>query len=197
MLKILSLKTEYEHVPLGIDVTTPAFSWVLAADGQNIMQKSYRLLVTGGGNKWDSGIVESDCSHLVLYGGAPLMPCTRYAVTVEITDSRGERATAESSFETGLFGKFAADWITDGRGKDEAGLPVFVKKFTAKEKPVAARLYASAHGVYTVEIGGKRAGDAVLAPGWTNYDHRIEYQTYDVTDLIAAGENELSFACWS
>ena len=47
-----------------------------------------------------------------------------------------------------------------------------------------ARLYATAHGVYTATLNGRRVGDHVLAPGWTSYHHRLRYQTYDVTDLV-------------
>ncbi len=58
--------------------------------------------------------------------------------------------------------------------------------------PVArARLYATAHGVYVATLNGRRVGDHVLAPGWTSYHHRLRYQTYDVTDLIREGDNEL------
>ena len=49
---------------------------------------------------------------------------------------------------------------------------------------VRARLYATAHGLYEAEINGRRVGDDVLAPGWTSYDHRLRYQTYDVTALL-------------
>src|SRR3982751_365735 len=40
-----------------------------------------------------------------------------------------------------------------------------------------------------MEINGRRVGDQVLAPGWTSYDKRLQYQTYDVTDLVKRGAN--------
>ena len=52
-----------------------------------------------------------------------------------------------------------------------------------------ARIYATAHGVYELELNGVRVGDQELAPGWTAYESRLRYQTYDVTDLLAPGEN--------
>jgi alpha-L-rhamnosidase len=57
---------------------------------------------------------------------------------------------------------------------------------------VAARLYVSARGLYEVRLNGARVGDAELAPGWTDYTRRIQYQTYDVTDLVGEGENVLA-----
>ena len=50
-----------------------------------------------------------------------------------------------------------------------------------------ARLYATAHGLYEVEIERRRVGDDAMSPGWTVYQHRLRYYTYDVTDLLAPG----------
>jgi len=59
-------------------------------------------------------------------------------------------------------------------------------------KPIAsARLYATALGAYQVFLNGKRAGDDVLAPGWTEYRLRLKYQTYDVTSLLTKGGNAI------
>jgi alpha-L-rhamnosidase len=54
---------------------------------------------------------------------------------------------------------------------------------------VSARAYASALGVYEMEINGRRVGDEVLAPGWTSYEKRLQYQSYDVTALVRRGPN--------
>ena len=53
----------------------------------------------------------------------------------------------------------------------------------------SARAYASAHGVYELSLNGKKVGDQFLAPGYTEYDKRIQSQTYDVTDLVKDGDN--------
>jgi alpha-L-rhamnosidase len=59
-------------------------------------------------------------------------------------------------------------------------------------KPVkSARLYATALGAYEMFLNGKRVGDDVLAPGWTDYRQRVKYQTYDVTELVSNGKNAL------
>ena len=31
----------------------------------------------------------------------------------------------------------------------------------------------------------------MLTPGWTAYDNRLQYQTYDVTDLLVGGDNAI------
>lgn len=60
-----------------------------------------------------------------------------------------------------------------------------------KDKPVRARAYATGLGIYVGTVNGERMGPNVFAPGWTKYDKRIQYQTYDVTPLLKAGPNAL------
>src|SRR5215207_689518 len=69
---------------------------------------------------------------------------------------------------------------------------VLLRREFVLDGPVTrARLYATAHGVYEAELNGAVIGDQVLAPGWTSYRHRLRYQTYDVTALLAEGPNAL------
>lgn len=52
-----------------------------------------------------------------------------------------------------------------------------------------ARLYITARGVYECRVNGKRLPQSLLAPGLTQYDKRMNYQTYDITELLTAGTN--------
>jgi alpha-L-rhamnosidase len=52
---------------------------------------------------------------------------------------------------------------------------------------VSARLWSTAHGVYEVRIGGRPVSEAVLAPGWTSYEWRLQVQETDVTALVSDG----------
>ena len=45
--------------------------------------------------------------------------------------------------------------------------------------------------MYELQINGKRVGDQYLTPGWTSYNKRLQYQVYDVTDLITIGDNTI------
>ena len=67
----------------------------------------------------------------------------------------------------------------------------FRRAFEVKSPVKSARLYATALGAYEMFLNWNRVGDQVLAPGWTDYRHRVVYQTYDVTDLVAQGENAI------
>jgi alpha-L-rhamnosidase len=65
------------------------------------------------------------------------------------------------------------------------------KTFPLEAVPAAVALFISAQGLYRCFINGKRVGEDLLTPGWTNYDHRIAFQRYDVTPLLIAGENRI------
>ncbi|HIZ22399.1 MAG TPA: glycoside hydrolase family 78 protein [Candidatus Blautia faecigallinarum] len=80
-------------------------------------------------------------------------------------------------------------WI---RPKEDMGdvCPVFQKKWKTDKTVKKAELYLTALGVYEAKLNGKPVGEFVLAPGWTTYEKRLQYQRYDVTGLLKE-ENEL------
>ena len=45
--------------------------------------------------------------------------------------------------------------------------------------------------MYEAQINGQKVGDAWLTPGWTSYKKRLQYQTYDVTNLLKTGANAI------
>ena len=86
--------------------------------------------------------------------------------------------------------KITAKWIASPEG-DYQGARVFGHAFAPKKAIKKATLYASAMGVYVPFINGARVGKGVLAPGWTSYKYRVQYQGYDVTALLKDGENRV------
>ncbi|PTX98952.1 family 78 glycoside hydrolase catalytic domain [Opitutus sp. ER46] len=72
-----------------------------------------------------------------------------------------------------------------------APVPMLRKTFKI-EKPVRrATVYATALGVYELQLNGTRVGSDYLTPGWTEYRRRVHYQTYDVTSQLRPGANAL------
>lgn len=70
-------------------------------------------------------------------------------------------------------------------------VPMLRRDFTLSEPVRRARLFVTARGFYEFYLNGKRIGDQELAPGYTDYAKRIEYQAYDVTDALRKGSNAL------
>lgn len=190
MLQIKTIKINGQADPLGID-EKPTISWVLDSIRKDTFQKSYQLEVAGPNGRWNTCAVRSNESfHIEIPGH--FLPRSRYTVKVTLTDDFGQSVEGKTIFETGLLGRFSAEWITDGRTGTQDGCPIFRRHFKVEKEIASARLYASALGVYTAHINGQRVDTIHMAPGWTNYAKRIEYQTYDVTALLRR-ENQIEF----
>jgi alpha-L-rhamnosidase len=126
-------------------------------------------------------------------GMAALLNLTRPNGEIERipSDARWQAsASPDSGFApAAVVAELGAQPIGDPWPPERAGY--FRKTFTVTRKIERARLYATALGSYHPFLNGKRVGSDILTPGWTDYRKRIQYQTYDVTDLIAPGTNSL------
>ena len=67
------------------------------------------------------------------------------------------------------------------------GAVAFTKRIALEKKIASATLEASAMGLYEASLDGKKIGDRVLTPGFTSYHNRIQYQTYDVSEMLQDG----------
>ncbi len=184
-MRAIRLKTEYLFDPLGIDVKRPRLMWN-AEGGEK--QTAYQIVT----EKWDSGKVAS--SSMRAEYPAELSDRERVNWKVRLWDENGEAGEwTQAFFETGI-SSWQAKWISGDytpRKKRRYPVDCFRKAFTA-DNVRSARLYISACGVYEARLNGQRAGNFILAPGSTDYRKRIQYQTYDVTELIRSGENALT-----
>ncbi len=203
------LRCEYRSEPLGIDAERPRLSWVLASGRRGEVQTAYRVLVASSpealaaerGDLWDSGRVASAESLSVAYAGVPLRSGQRCHWMVRVWDREGRPSdwSSAGSWEMALLRPedWTGVWIGDGKPdpaadedfyKDDPA-PLFRREFAVPGGIRRARLYIAGLGYYEASINGRRVGDRVLDPGWTNYARRVYYSVYDVTDLLRAGAN--------
>ena len=85
---------------------------------------------------------------------------------------------------------WTADMISPLADKGVGTRASFLRKaFKLDAAPAKATMRISALGLYRAFINGKRVGHDELTPGWTVYDQRLSFQTYDVTGLLVAGDN--------
>ncbi|WP_254161434.1 glycoside hydrolase family 78 protein [Chryseosolibacter histidini] len=201
-LKIVNPVCEYRKDPLGLDLTPPRLSWQLSSAKRDVMQTAYEIrvatdasaLAKGRNLVWQSGKVQSDQSVHVPYGG-PLQSRQRYYWQVRVWDNQKNTSPwSEPAFwEMGLLNPadWSAQWIQSGMAEDTVNgpVPLFRKTFDSKKAITAARAYITSKGVYEAFINGKRIGKAHMSPGWTSYNHHLQYQVYDVTPLISNGSN--------
>jgi alpha-L-rhamnosidase len=206
------LRCAHKVNPLGVAADRIWLSWRLEGGGHDRAQAAYQVHVAGDtGRVWDSGRVLSAVCTGMEYGGAPLTSGGRYTWRVRVWDEQhavsGWSEPAWFEVELGR-ADWRASWIGLGAIREDfrppAGdgpadpvanalmpAPYLRRSFLITQPVKRARLYVTALGLYEARLNGQRVGDAVLAPGWTDYGQRIGYQTYDVTGLLHQGENAI------
>ena len=190
------LKAEYLHNPLGIDIVRPWLQW--NCEG-GITQTAYQVLCRDENGKllWDSGKT-ADITMRVQYAGEPLKSRSACFWQVQLWDENGQPGewSEEASFELGLLSPadWRGKWITGNytvKKKQRYPVDCFRKRFSVSNVK-KARLYITACGLYEARLGGHKVGNFCMAPGHTDYRKRVQVQTYDVTELLKSGENELT-----
>lgn len=205
MTVVKNLRCEYRTNPLGIDIVKPRLSWQMQTDRHGARQTAYRVLVASRPEQlrehmadlWDSGKVESDQSVQIVYEGQPPVSRQRRYWKVWVWDETGTLSESDVAwFEMGLLNRdeWQAEWIGApfaGGVRSMFPVPYVRKTFTVPADIVSARLYITALGVFECSINGQAVGEDAFAPGWTDYNQRVRYLTYDVTALLHQGQNAI------
>jgi len=201
MIEVKDLRCEYKDNPIGIDVVKPRLSWKIKSDLRGVLQAAYHVQVSHDDINfsdiaWDSGKVYTDQSVHIEYNGSPLKSRTRYYYRVKIWDNKGNvsRWSEPSFWEMGLLNasEWQAHWITpdfSASSQDSEACPMLRKTFKVNGRVKRARIYATSLGLYELYLNGTRVGDWLFTPGWTSYNKWIQYQTYDITEMLSNGEN--------
>lgn len=171
------------------------------------------LLDADCGDIWDSGIVADGKSQHVKFAGTPLLPCCDYYWKVKVWDVSGLESdwSPVASWRTGLFEEFdwEGEWVSSKfaellphrRYKSnrrvehenwfmEDSAAVYMRREVEIPVPVRkATAFICGLGYYELYINGRKVGDRVMDPLFTDYDKRVVYATYDVTDYFSTGSN--------
>lgn len=196
---VTKLVCEYHENPVGIDVEHPRLSWQLYSDQQNVVQSAYEIRVAGSAKDlsskskqlWSSGKVESDQSVNVVYGGPQPESMQRLYWQVRVWDNTGKASvwSDPAYWEMGILNPelWKASWITlpNERESEDSKLAQYYRnEFSTSKTIKSARAYVTSHGLYQLFLNGDKVGDQLFTPGWTSYNKRLQYQTYDVTDML-------------
>ncbi|MBK1809974.1 family 78 glycoside hydrolase catalytic domain [Clostridium sp. YIM B02505] len=206
-MKPIFLRCEYLINPIGIDIKKPRLYWQfeIEEDSYGFKQSAYQIKAAESIDDlennvltWNTEKVKSDEFTHIVYEGKELESRKRIYWKVKVWDQDGiESEWSEPSFfEMGLLKleDWKAKWIDPEKEiepKTQYPASYLRKEFTIKEPINKARLYITSCGVYEAYINGERVGDQVFTPGATNYNKRLQYQTYDVTEQIFIGENAI------
>lgn len=208
-MNIRNLRCEHLVNPLGIDEIKPLLSWELQSEERGKRQTACQILVASDplelerneGGVWNSRKLSNIQNSRIVYAGRPLSSSKVYYWKVRVWDEKNTvSAWSEvQQWSMGLLrredwkakwiGAAAVEPVTEQDKYVIPPSPLLRKEFRVREKISRATLYATALGVYEIYLNGRKAGDQFLAPEWTDYAKRVQYQTYDVTDLMHGEKN--------
>ncbi|WP_449462296.1 family 78 glycoside hydrolase catalytic domain [Tardisphaera miroshnichenkoae] len=182
-MKAYNLLCEYVKDPLGVESAAPRFNWSAEPDFRGEAQEGYQIIVEeedSGQITWDSGRVKSR-EQSAIYQGEKLKPATGYRWRVKWWDNKGNESewSDPGHFVTGLF-SWQGKWVEGGG---------IFRKEVQLAKARRALAFVSGLGYYELRINGRKVGDKVLDPGWSDYNKRVLYSVYDVTDYLREGIN--------
>lgn len=202
-LVIRNLQCEKLDDPLAIDKVKPYLSWQLEANTNGIHQSAYQilaateehLLTEKDANLWNSGKVESGESAWILYQGEKLSSKQFVYWKVRVWDEENNVSDWSdiASFGIGLLN--SEDWKSSYIGIDSSlempQSPLFWKRFQWDRRGRMAFLHVNSLGYHEIYLNGKKIGDAVLTPAVSQFEKRSLSMTYDITNLLREGENDL------
>ena len=197
-----NLRCEYQTDPLCIDAKHPRLSWTLSSSERNKKQTAYHVLVASSaemltqdaGDLWDSGRVDSAQSTQVEYAGSPLESFRHHFWKVRVWDEAGHPGgwSDVAEWGSGILREedWGGDWMASQRRLLTAGPLERYRKPFSIDKPIKrAVVYSTATGFHELFLNGRKVGDDVLSPLWTNYRKTIYYVAHEVTAQLQQGDN--------
>lgn len=184
-MKIIDTRINGIRNPIGFSYPYVKCSWKVA-DAVSIHQTNVKIRMSLD-ERFENLVTVKEGRELKSIGEKiemSLEPCTRYYYRVEVTGESGEQAESETAwFETG---KMDEAWEASFIGTDEKDLfhPVFFHDFAIEKEVMQARIYVTGLGLYEAYLNGTKIGEDLLAPFCNDYNEDIQYQTYDVTELL-------------
>lgn len=192
-MRIRNLKTNHFKNPIGYQISSLSLSWkVEAAKGKKTAQARVKIAEDEAFENivWDSGS-RSDMDSAAFAPDFKPAARSRYYWQVEVIDDAGEGAVSDIAFFETAPEKVEGKWITAPFAKETHGLYRKLIEVPAETGIKTARLYISGLGFYEAYLNGKKIGDEYLTPFYNDYNYWVQYQSYDVMDMLAAGTNEL------
>ena len=202
MLNVTKLTFDHETAPVGLD-HAPVFGWQLTGDCRDIRQTMAQLQIAMtpdfAAPVFDEVLPGKNSIAVQAAGFAP-RALTRYYARVRIkADTAAGPQTSDwsapGSFVTALLDperEWRAAFISaeDADTCRESSAGTMVRgDFAVRPGIRAAYACTTALGLYNFYLNGTKVSTDEMTPGWTSYNRRLLYQTYDVTALLHPGTN--------
>ncbi len=192
--RVVGLQSQFASDLIGLPIVVPQLTWQVESSRTDAVQLAYEISsVDESGAVVTSAIVESNESIEIPAKGHISSAREIKKLRVRIATQYGWSDFSPAvNFETGL--QSGADFkgvaIGDDSNHSEPS-PILRKEFESSKKVEKARIYAASEGIHTLYLNGVVVTDEYFTPGWTAYDDRRTYITYDVTKLVQSGKNAL------
>ena len=197
-MTVAHLDCEHQKNPLGVDASQPALSWILQSDQRDKVQTAYQILAASSqqlldqntGDVWDSGKVVSDDTIQVSFAAKPLKSAQEVFWKVRVWDAAGKVSawSPTAMWTMGLLepADWQARWIA---APTNAASILLRREFTVKPGLRRAMVFVCGLGQFELSANGKKVGEDLLAPGWTQYKKTCLYDTLDLTAQLHRGQN--------
>lgn len=193
-MHISQMKCNRIKNPLGFAFVKPCLSWIIEAPEANKLAAS-KVEISADVHfsciLFDSGR-KNDIDSIGYVPAITLTPRIRYFWRVTVWTDAGEAVSPTAWFETAKMDEpWNARWISPD-WQDQRIHPLLCKQFSIKGEIESARIYVCGLGLYELMINGSRVGDEYLTPNCNAYDQWLQYQTYDVSEMLQPGPNDLN-----
>ena len=193
--RVIGLQTQFSSDLIGLPIVDPQLTWQIVSERPDAVQVAYEISSVGeNGDVITSSIVTSNQQiENVAAGHISKAREIRYLRVRVATQYGWTDFSPYAKFETGIqSGKeLVGESIGDASSHSDPS-PILRKEFQSSKKVIKARIYAASEGIHTLYLNAVRVTDEYFTPGWTAYDDRRTYLTYDVTSLIQEGGNCIS-----
>jgi alpha-L-rhamnosidase len=200
---LYSLRCENLDNPLGIDTTSPRFSWKIKSDRNGMAQKAFQIIVASDSmlldeekaDLWNSGKVLSPASVSIPYQGVKLAARSIGYWRVRIWDENDEVSewSMTARFSIGLLDRndWEASYIGLSPDAGDVEFPQLRKTFNLTGIEGKVFLYVNSLGYHEVYINGEKVNEDVLSPAVSQFNKRSLIKTYNVTNFTKEGKNDL------
>ncbi|MBO9625297.1 MAG: family 78 glycoside hydrolase catalytic domain [Microbacterium sp.] len=195
-MRIARLTVEQGESGAVVGTDRPRLSWTLDTDAGETSMPVRAEVEWATGASTATRVVDDVEAILSPWPFETLRSRDAGTVRVRVQDTAGEWSPWSAPFHlvVGLLDE--ADWTASfvsprALGGMDDGAPVLTKDFVLPAAVREGRVWVTALGIYVLRINGVRVGTDELAPGWTAYEHRLRYQSYDVGPLLRTGANRV------
>ena len=192
--RVIGLQTQFSADIIGLPIIDPRLTWQVHSSRPDAVQVAYEISSVDDSGKVTTSAVVNSADSVEIIATGHISKAQQIAdIRVRIATQYGwSDYSPVARFETGLASGAALQGVAIGDDSNHSEpSPVLRKEFTASKKVAKARIYATSEGVHAIYLNGVAVSDEYLTPGWTAYDKRKTYVTYDVTALVQSGANAI------